>query len=400
VVVVRDREVLFAKNSDRDPNEAQILEWHPRREHASNDILACTWKVIPQARRTWATMLSRPYWMWGAEMGANEHNVVIGNEAVFTHSGAGAADGLLGMDLLRLALERAQTADEAAAVITRLLIEHGQGGRCGYDDPSFRYDNSFLIADPNGAIVLETSGRDTAEERVREGVRAISNGLTIPPFAAAHTDQLRTTVARAPRRKRRMERLCQHATTVADMARALRDHGDHGHGAPKDPVYSAVNGAMSAPCMHAGGLIANSQTVSSWVASLTPVGARHFATATSTPCLSGFKPIAIEAPRDLGAPTGIEDGQSVWWRFERLHRAVIGDPLAMAAHRAARDAWESATWNGTRKVDTAFEEWDAFIASAPPAGCRDERPAIVRRFWQARVRDASAHAPKLPPHPR
>ena len=388
VVVVRDGIVMFAKNSDRDPNEAQRLEWHPRREHSAGSVLPATWLTIPQARRTWATIISRPYWMWGAEMGANEHGVVIGNEAVFTDAAKQSA-GLLGMDLLRLALERATSADEAADVIATLLAAHGQGGRCGYDDPSFGYDNSFVIADKMGALIVETAGREACRERVVRGSRAISNGLTIEPFAAEHADRLRSGVAQASSRRRRMETLCADATRAADMAAALRDHGGS-----DDPTYSPINGAMSAPCMHAGGLIANSQTVASWIAVLTPSDVQHYATATAAPCLSAFKPIAFGAPRDLGAPTGVA-GDSGWWRFERAHRALIGDHAAAAAFRKRRDAWEAATWSGERSAEDAFAAWDAFVASLDVAAI-DRRPAIVRRYWHARARDAAAHVPKLP----
>jgi secernin len=58
-------------------------------------------------------LLAKPFWIWGAEMGANEHGIAIGNEAVFTKIPYDKQPGLIGMDSLRLALERAHTARRA-----------------------------------------------------------------------------------------------------------------------------------------------------------------------------------------------------------------------------------------------------------------------------------------------
>ena len=172
-----DGTVILAKNSDRQPNEAHVLAHVPRARHEAGATVKCTYIEIPQVEETYEVLLSKPFWIWGCEMGVNECGVAIGNEAVFTKEPYDKEPGLLGMDLIRLALERADTARQALDVIVELLETYGQGGNCGFRHEEY-YHNSFIIADPHEAWVLETAGKFWAAERVR-GVRTISNGLTI-----------------------------------------------------------------------------------------------------------------------------------------------------------------------------------------------------------------------------
>lgn len=66
-------------------------------------MLQCTYIEIDQVPSTYAVVLSKPAWMWGAEIGANEKGVCIGNEAVWTKLNGedDLVERLLGMDLLR-----------------------------------------------------------------------------------------------------------------------------------------------------------------------------------------------------------------------------------------------------------------------------------------------------------
>lgn len=388
LVVVRPGSVLFAKNSDRDPNEAQVLDWQPGTSHPAGARLQCTWIEIGQVRETYAVLLSRPYWMWGAEIGANEHNVVIGNEAVFT-SQPYAKAGLTGMDLLRLALERAATAGDAVAVIIELLEQHGQGGGCGHEHRDFSYHNSFLVADPDGAYVLETAGNLWTVERVDSGARSISNGLTIEPFARQHSDRLRTAVSACRVRQPLTQRHAAAASDVGDLMQALADHGTK-LGAPEGPRYSLVNGGMAAPCMHAGGLAASAQTTASWVAEIRPDGASHWVTATSAPCTALFKPVRVTSPLDLGSrPADRYDPAALWWRHEVLHRMTMRDPdVAYLLFRPERAAVQARWLAEPPPSAQAFAEADGLLArwtSAVAAGRgQDIRPRWVRRYWQKR----------------
>lgn len=173
----KDGSVIFGKNSDRPQHERQPLVYFNKKKYPPDSQVQCTYISVPQVDETNAILLSKPSWMWGGEMGANEYGVTIGNEAIWTKEPYGGP-ALLGMDLLRLALERSTTADQALHVIIDLLETHGQGGGCA-EHSNWTYHNSFLIADQCEAWVLETAGKWWIAQQIRNGVRNISNNLSI-----------------------------------------------------------------------------------------------------------------------------------------------------------------------------------------------------------------------------
>jgi dipeptidase len=358
---------LFAKNSDRERNEAQGLEMVPAADHTPGSALKVTYVEIPQVARTHACMISRPFWMWGAEMGANEHGVVIGNEAMHSHVAASRRRALIGMDLVRLGLERAVSAAEAVEVITGLLERHGQGGDCGHLG-RFYYHNGLIIADAREAFVLETVGRWWAVEQV-ERSRALSNALSIGKgYERIGTDLADHAHAQdwcdAAGRFDVAERLidlerdavsfgrgrCARGTarlaaadgrlTPAAMMAILRDHGEAG----EDPAWMPADTVGRTICMHAAASARRSQSVASMVSEFDGAASVHWVTGTSAPCLSLFKPVLFETglPPQGPAPTDQYDGETLWWGHERLHRAALGDFAgALAAIAPERDRLEA-----------------------------------------------------------
>ena len=333
--VTREGVMLFAKNSDRDPNEAQVLERHPRLK-PHEPVVQLTYTSFPQAEETYSTIMSRPWWMWGAEMGANEHGVVIGNTAVFTRIKV-PKTGLLGMDILRLALERTRTASEALAFIVSIVETIGQGGNCSYEH-RFRYHNTFIIADPTEAWVIETVDKHWVALRIRE-VYSVSNALTIEDqwdlcsesveklrqkhenfsFARYFSDRLMTKAAHG--RKRRSftyNRLLQHRGIIdaTFMAHTLQMH----HREPFLPHKASTRDI----CMHFNGPLVPSQTASSQLSILTPANQQHWFTACSNPCLSLFKPVSFtkEWPELGPPPTAHYHPDAYWWRMEAFHRKL------------------------------------------------------------------------------
>jgi dipeptidase len=380
--------MLFAKNSDREPGEAQVLELRPAATYETSAEVACTYLNIPQVKNTQAVLLSRPFWMWGAEMGANEAGVVIGNEAVHSLVAAEEKEALLGMDLVRLGLERSECAEEAVRIITGLLERFGQGGNCGLNERSY-YHNSFLIADPKDAFVLETVGREWVIERVMRS-RAISNTYTIGAEASCVSNGLhalfgfpeqpgqplsynevmadRSLDASGRRRCARATLLLESREgllDVADLFGILRDHGVvELRDGPVMPKHRTI-------CMHVPPDEFRGQTVGSLVSSVLPTGAVHWVTGCAAPCTAIFKPLFLDVPLPPEAGQNMEqtDRQRLWWRHEQLRTLLDKNTRVAPAFMEERDA-----------LETGFREQ---VAEALQHGGRDDRARVVNDCWRS-----------------
>ena len=334
---------LFAKNSDRSPNEAQVMEYHPAAENLSG-MVACTYITIPQAERTFAVLLSRPVWMWGAEMGVNEFGLCIGNEAVFT-KGAYGKTGLTGMDMVRLALERCKSAKEALELLIELLETYGQGGNCGYDH-DFYYDNAFLLMDRSALYVLETAGKQWAYKRCDSA--SISNRLSLGTDATAcsggkvydfkkrHLEPVYSYFSGSAHRRQQTESCLAELSDAGDCMAALARHRE----TVKNPF---AEGAVSSVCMHYGGLVGD-HTTASMVVSLEEDRIAVWSTGSSCPCVSLFKPWVFGTEPVLPVVKAQDGaGEQYWLAAEKFRRMLPGKKLP-AAFYAERGEIQS-RWN-------------------------------------------------------
>ncbi|XP_029445064.1 secernin-1 [Rhinatrema bivittatum] len=188
--------VVFGKNSARPRDEVQEVVYIPAAVHEPRSKVECTYITIDQVQKTHAVILSKPAWLWGAEMGANEHGVCIANVAVIGKEAAPVTEALLGMDLVRLGLERGATAKEALDAIVSLLEEHGQGGNYYEDRNSCcSFHSAFLLVDREEAWLVETVGKLWAAEKLTEGVKCVCNRLSLTTKTDAEHPELRNHAA-------------------------------------------------------------------------------------------------------------------------------------------------------------------------------------------------------------
>jgi secernin len=370
--VGRDR-TLFAKNSDRPVAEVQLIE--PLAARKGGGRLRTQYLELDDPGAS-ALLGCRPEWLWGLETGVNEHRVAIGNEKVFTIDDPYVAEpALIGMDLVRLGLERGHSADEALSLMTDLLERHGQGGVGDrtHDEPYF---SSFLVADPQRAWVLETSANTWAARPV-DDTAAISNRLTLgtdwtraSEDVGAGTDFDEYRLQRAPTGhadiRLAASRAClasgSEALTPRILAAQMRHHGERPWGPPGgDPAQVSAPPPTTSPdgtgvtvCMHVRGYQA---TASSLVVELPSDPDRPLRAwvAAGSPCVSVYIPVFPP----MGVPSELGDAKA-WKRLLSLRERVEADPSALAEIRAELGPVEAELWEsadaaaGNPNAEAAF----------------------------------------------
>lgn len=410
--VIRHHDVTyFGKNSDREPDEPQYVSYYPRVRGDASPSVRATYIDVAQVPDRYAVILSRPSWIWGAEMGVNEYGLVIGNEAVFTRVLDKSGVALLGMDILRLALERCRSAQAAIQCIDQLLRTYGQGGPAGYRDKKFRYDSSFIIADAEEAWVLETASRHWVARRV-DRFEAISNALCVGDDFELHSDGLyefakakrchsgrgKLDFARAfdTRFMKFMGRAVQRracslrtlsaleSPSLGDLAANLRTHAS-------DSEDFSRHGNADV-CMHAGGRLRPSQTTGSMLVRLEPgVMPEVFVTATSAPCLSLYRPASFRTAATGVTPfsgDGAPETSTPWHQFEAVHHLALRSREFARELRASRDELEPTMFDASVAVgvrNARANEWlQHWCARARSSDSAFRWYFPYERFWRAR----------------
>jgi len=412
-----DGTTLFAKNSDRHAEECQPFVQHPAAYHPRGATVRCTHTTISQVAETYRVMGHSPWWVWGFEHGVNEYGVAIGNQAIFSREPVETEPGLIGMDLVRLGLERGRDAREALEVIAGLLESHGQGGE-GFGPGEAGYHNSFMLADPEQAWIFETFGRRWAARRV-DDVAALTNHITLDSGweigsrdleatvreAGWWTQQGRVDVAEAFRnpavpgfisegRLRRSQELLQSGRgkhDAASMMELLRDHGGPGELPPV--ALQPDEEARYTLCMHGDKV---GTTTASLVAPLPTDRTAPWPVWVSfaSPCTGFFIPVYIDGviPAALAQGGQHADGGAdtgAWWTFHQLHECASRDyahamPILTAGWRALDERIES---------DRVRTETDARALAV--AGERVEAAGVLSDFMSRTVDDVLARAVEL-----
>eukprot|EP01083_Nonionella_stella_P006523 18965_1 len=329
----------LCKNSNRNPNETHEVVIIPEIKIDDSTVIECTYSTVsPPKSHSHRCLLSKPVWMWGAEMGSSSAGVCIATENVYPNSYGSSqrtphGQYLTGMDLLRLALMFGDSALDAVKIIDHYLKHYQQNGSMEWmNNTQTPHYSTFLVADYNELWIVETINQMFVAKKYCHGIHAISNrymlsspfdmiSTTLTEYCDQHNinwtrhldiayqfgEWKRTYFDDSSKRQqyvqKRLDAISKHRKlNVTDFTKILRSHSVR---------YSDENGidkgllGMDICCHGSYGSLRTVNTNGSLICILRRDGTvLNLVTGTSAPCISMFKPIYIgcTVPKELGVP--------------------------------------------------------------------------------------------------
>ena len=410
---------IFGKASDRAVNEPQPFIIVPAADHVDGEQVRCTYIGVEQVSHTNAMILAKPSWIWGAEIGVNEHGVCMGNESVFSREMNTREKALLGMDIVRLTLERSETAADAVRIVGELMERYGQGGNASFDTV-FHYDNAYMIMDEREIWHVETAGKHYWAAKRVDGAYSISNYLSICTPDRMHGGLIENAVRKgypvdepfdfakayvdwsSPVNRSGMLRRCcsyqmanKHANhfNVEHMVETLRAH------------YSedAWTDGDSCVCMHAKNPAHPEdvvcQTCSAMIAECRGRDTVMWGTGMGVTCIAPFQPFWFDAysKKQVFSYGEMDKGVDEWIRREGINRAILDGRIPAEQYKEELHRLEKMWFARVEQVqpdrasrqalcDEIGDEADAFIgkwldfaktAAPAPLGTED-----FQNYWK------------------
>jgi secernin len=345
---------LLAKNSDRHTRESQYIWYaadpfdecrHPELLEDHSSYSATSWKELQQVLERYdhpyPALISTPSWMWGAEMGVNTQGVAIASEPVFSNSRASyQQSGLLGDDILRIALHNSATAALARDQIIDLIVHHGQGGSSGYLG-KLHHHSTYLITDAQQTIILESAGSHWAWKQVHHSTSLSdcyslrsdydrSDQMDLPDdFKGSYQDLFHSRMVKGDYRLAYTRSAIYGRSADLDTARSImRSH-----------ITAYKHSGVGSICMHPDP-ISQLQTTSSMIVGCSKETgiSQAWATCAPCPCSAIYLPLPVPASESslpLLEERGFPVGRAAGKRFAARARHIA--PKVAALHRRHED---------------------------------------------------------------
>lgn len=353
----RMRKNFFLKVSDRLLGEAQPLRFFPAEKHVQGEKIQTSSIVLDQVESTYGFLGCHSQWGWGVGMGINECGLAVGNNAEGSRTDPEPETnvGLVGADLVRLALERAATAREALDVITTMIETYGQNASTSVIRPII-VDATFMLVDPKEIWLLETAGRRWVARQIKDFAN-FSNAYTIEDefdlcshdleeyarekrwlrsdekFNFSNTYQVPGESALA--RYRKVHDFIANAEAPLDINDMLRILRDHQEGEIIEPRFGDFYGSFQHVCMHAQ-TANDSQTVATLMAWVDEDFGPVVRYVPSVSCCSIAFPAYLKAkiPAAMACAENVYNPESLFWTVERLAWAISIDGKRFGDKRA------------------------------------------------------------------